>query len=155
MAVGLAEDVETSLMRPLNPQESEYVGRLLARAETLLRVRIPDVAERACDDYQFRELVAQIEAEAVARVFRAGESGSGIYSSESEDGYSYRLNFKVASGLLDILPEEWGRLFGSGGFKSVAPETDGYVLGRKSFVPPHLHFQFGWGGGDQLSERLL
>lgn len=153
MAVATSQDVQASLLRELNPQENEYVERLLERAETLLRVRISDLDDRVELDSHFSNLVAQIEAEAVARVFRAGESGSGIYSSESEDGYSYRLNFKVASGFLDILPEEWARIFGSGGFRTVAPQTDGYARTRYP-VRPDLHFQYGWGGGDQLAERL-
>lgn len=154
MTIATRLDVETSMMRPLTPEESEYVERLLARAENLLKVRIPNLSDRAEADAGFSDLVAQIEAESVARVFRAGESGSGIYSSESEDGYSYRLNFKVASGLLDILPEEWERLFGSGGFKTVAPVTDGYAMSRYR-GRPDLWFQYGFPAYDDFSERIL
>lgn len=133
MSVASVGDVETSLMRPLTGTESEYAQSLLARAENLLRVRIPNLVDRAGTDPQFRALVAQVEGESLARVFRAGEAGAGIYSSESEDGYSYSLNFKVASGLLDILPEEWARLLGSGGFRSVTPATDGYVKSHHKY----------------------
>lgn len=155
MSVATVHDVETSLMRPLTETESEYAQSLLARAENLLRVRIPDLSDRAEKDEQFRALVAQVEGESLARVFRAGEAGAGIYSSESEDGYSYSLNFKVASGLLDILPEEWARLLGSGGFRSVAPATDGYAQVRYAHLRPDLWFQYRWPAQDQLSERLL
>ena len=143
MAIAIPEDVQTSLMRELSPQESEYVEKLLNRAETLLRTRISYLKEKAGYDTDFYDLVSQIEAEAVARVYRAGEAGSGIYQSESEDGYSYRLNYKVASGLLDILPEDWERLLGSGNFRMVAPETDGYAMARHR-GRPDLHFQYCW-----------
>lgn len=155
MAVASVKDVETSLMRPLTETESEYAEALLARAENLLSVRIPNLVDRAGADPQFHALVAQVEAESLARVFRAGEAGAGIYSSESEDGYSYSLNFKVASGLLDILPEEWARLLGSGGFRSVTPATDGYAASRYGRIRPDLWFQYGWPAYDDFSERVL
>lgn len=155
MPIAKASDVQTSLMRELNEQESKYVNQLLERAETLIRVKIPNLTDRASMDNQFKDLTTQVEAESVARVFRAGESGSGIYSSESEDGYSYRLNFKVASGLLDILPEEWARLLGSGKFASVAPQSDGYATRRRlNGIPPDRKFQYGWPARDQMTDTL-
>lgn len=145
MAIAIPQDVETSLMRELNDQETLYVERLLQRAENLLHVRIPQLLNRVEADAHFADLVSQVEAESVARVFRAGDSGSGIYSSESEDGYSYSLNFKVASGFLDILPEEWDRLLSaSGGFRTVAPKTDGYAQRRFGGMRPDLEFQWAW-----------
>lgn len=152
MAVATAQDVETSLMRSLHESEAQYVEKLLNRAENLIKVRIPAVEELAGVDSGFMALVAQVEAEAVARVFRA--ENSGIYTSESEDGYSYRLNLKVASGLLDILPEEWARLMGTGGFRSVAPQSDGYARARLHGQRPDLIFQFGWPGKTLLAEEL-
>lgn len=155
MAVASVKDVETSLMRPLSETENEYVEALLERAENLLKVRIPDLVDRVTSDTQFRALVVQVEAESLARVFRAGDAGAGIYSSESEDGYSYSLNFKVASGLLDILPEEWARLLGSGGFRSVTPATDGYAASRYGRIRPDLWFQYRWPANNDFSERVL
>lgn len=70
--------------------------------------------------------MVQIEAEAVARVYRAQEAGAGIYSTESEDGYSYRLNYQVASGLLYIREEEFARLRQNNGIRTLAALTDGY-----------------------------
>lgn len=149
MTIATPEDVETSLLRELTEQESLYVERMLGRAENLLLVRIPDLLHRAETDAPFKELVATTEAEAVARVYRA--DNAGIYETENEDGYGYKLNFKVASGLLDILAEEWARLFGTGGFRSIAPETDGYAARRRHYRPD-LQFQFGWPAHDQVSE---
>lgn len=140
MAIGTREDVETSLMRELTSEEEKYIGALLERAENLIRVRIPNLSDRSAQEPDFSSLVAQVEAEAVARVLRA--ENSGIYKSESEDGYSYQLNMMVASGLLDILPAEWERLTGSGGLKMVAPATDGYAARRLGGVRPDLAFQY-------------
>lgn len=152
MPVATAQDVETSLMRSLHESEAQYVEKLLSRAENLIKVRIPSLTERVKENQQFSVLVAQVEAEAVARIFRA--ENSGIYTSETEDGYSYRLNLKVASGLLDILPEEWARLMGTGGFRSVAPQSGGYARATWHGQRPDLNFQFGWPGHTLLAEEL-
>lgn len=104
MAIGKPADVETSLMRDLTETESQYVDELLERAERLLRARIPDLDQRAEEDQEFALLVADIEAEAVARVLRAPDNG--IMRQEGEGNYSYSLNLQVASGLLDILDDD-------------------------------------------------
>ena len=152
MALATAQDVETSLMRSLHESEAQYVEKLLNRAENLIKVRIPKLTDLCKESESFTDLVSQVEAEAVARVLRA--ENSGIYTSESEDGYSYRLNLKVASGLLDVLPEEWARLLGTGGFRSVAPQSDGYARARLRGQRPDLNFQFGWPGRTLLAEEL-
>jgi len=151
MAIALPEDVETSLMRELTTQESQYVQPLLDRAERLLAARIPDLLDRATEDEAFSELVADIEAESVARVFRAPDGGQ--YRQEAEGSYSYSLNLQVASGLLDILDGDWRKL-GIAVWNSVAPATDGYLSTRRGGIPPNWWFQYGWGGGDQLSEEV-
>lgn len=153
MAIAAVEDVATSLRRDLTEAEAKYAPALLNRAENLIRVRIPEVVDRSDRDPHFRDLVTQVEAEALARVYRADESGaSGVFTSESEDGYGYSLNLKVASGLLDVLPEEWGRLLGTGGWGTIAPVTDGYAAARRQ-ARPDLWFQYGWPARDQLAER--
>lgn len=151
MAIATQADVETSLMRSLTETEEQYVDALLDRAERLLRARIPDLLERAATDENFRLVVADIEAEAVARVLRAPDNG--IMRQETEGNYTYSLNLQVASGLLDILAGDWAKL-GIGQVRSVPVETDGYLAGRGARVPPHLRFQFGWGGGDQIAEEV-
>lgn len=151
MSIGTVQDVETSLMRTLTETESLYVYELLDRAERLLVARIPDLLARAIADPDFSALVADIEGEAVARVFRAPDSG--VYRQEAEGNYSYALNTMVASGLLDILEGDWRKL-GASIWRSVAPATDGYLSTRSAGVPPQWHFQYGWGGGDQMSEEI-
>ena len=82
----------------------------------------------------------------------------GIYKSETEDGYSYQLNYMVASGLLDILEKDWqnlARATGTGRFRTVAPATDGYAAARYSghVAAGPWQFQYGWPGQDSISCR--
>lgn len=150
MAIATPTDVETAMLRELTAAESQYVGDLLDRAERLLLPRIPDLVARAEENETFSALVADIEAEAVARVFRA--PGNGVIRQEAEGNYSYSINLRVASGLLEILGPEWERL-GVSTWSSIAPETDGYAAARYSGIAPHLQFQYGWPAENQMSEE--
>lgn len=149
MAIAQQMDVETSLLRELSQAESQYVEALLERAENQLLTRLPNLKDRTAASPAYKDLVATVEAEAVARVFRNPEA----IRQESEGNYSYTINFQVASGLLDILPAEWEKL-GVSPWGSILPATDGYLANRFRKPPPSHHFQYGWGGGDQLSERV-
>ena len=155
MAVATRKDVETSLMRDLDANEEKYVLDLLDRAERLIQSRIPDLHTRIESDPcgGFQNTVADVEAEAVARVFRAPDSG--VYSSETEGNYSYSVNMQVASGLLDILDAEWSRL-GLGNWGRIRPQTDGYIQtrGMHSYQLNPYQFQYGWPARDNISEKF-
>jgi hypothetical protein len=151
MAVASPQDVETSLLRSLTEAESLHVEPLLERAERLLTSRIPDLVPKTLGSGSFGALVADIEAEMVARVLRAPDSG--IMRQESEGSYSYSLNLQVASGLLDVLPAEWEKL-GVGPWRSVGPVTDGYLATRRGGVQPPWQFQYGWPAQNDVSEGL-
>lgn len=150
MTYAKQSDVEVSMMRELTEAESQYVGPLLERAERLIGVRVPDLEARVEANPKLSLVVADIEAEAVARVLRAPEGG--IMRQEGEGNYSYSLNLQVASGLLDILDGEWERL-GVSKLRSVMPETDGYALGRMG-MRPDLNFQYGWPARNLHSEEV-
>lgn len=152
MAVAVEENVESAVQRDLTEAESQYVDDLLDRAERLLTARIGDLQERVEGDPEFSALVSDIEAEAVARVYRAPEGG--VVRQEAEGNYSYSLNMQVASGLLDILDREWA-LLGVSTWGSLAPETDGYLASRYGGVPSHWQFQYGWPAQDQLSDWFV
>ncbi|WP_237211819.1 Gp19/Gp15/Gp42 family protein [Rothia nasimurium] len=145
MAVATAKDVEVSLMRELTASETEYVGELLNRAEAMIRQRIPTLSQCA-EKTEFTEILIAVEAESVARVFR----NPSAYQQETLGSYSYSLNYRVASGLLDILEDEWKRL-GITSWATVAPETDGYARARYG-GRPDLQFQFGWPAQNHISE---
>lgn len=159
LTIASAEDVKSALRRDFRGDEESHVSSLLAKAENLIRVRYKRLDELVLDGVVF-DLVRNIEAEAVARVLRADDGG--IYRSETEDGYSYQLNYMVASGLLDILEKDWKNLAqatGSGRYRTVAPATDGYAAARyrgwgpNISLPPDRQFQYGWPAQDSFSEK--
>ena len=75
MALATQQDVEVSMLRPLSETEMRYLSDLLERAERLLLARIPDLLERVAAGRPPVQLVADIEAEMVARVLRAPDNG--------------------------------------------------------------------------------
>lgn len=159
LTIASVEDVKSALRRDFRGDEESHVSSLLAKAENLIRIRYRRLDELTLDEVVF-DLVRNIEAEAVARVLRADDGG--IYKSETEDGYSYQLNYMVASGLLDILEKDWKNLAqatGTGRFRTVAPATDGYAAARyRSWgpnisLPPDRQFQYGWPAQDSFSEK--
>lgn len=159
LTIATADDVKAALRREFRGDEKSYIPSLLSKAENLIRVRYKNLDELVLDEVVF-DLVRNIEAEAVARVLRADDGG--IYKSETEDGYSYQLNYMVASGLLDILEKDWqnlARATGTGRYRTVAPATDGYAAARyRSWgpnisLPPDRQFQYGWPAEDSFSEK--
>ena len=149
MALAAPRNVEVALMRDLTETESRYVEDLLDVAERMLTTRIPTLTERAASDPTLAAVVADVEAEMLARVFRAD---GNHFIQEAEGNYSYRLNLQVASGLLDVLEKEWSRL-GIGTWGTVGPATDGYLAGRSGGeVPPPWQFQHGWPARNDISE---
>ena len=159
LTIASVEDVKSALRRDFRGDEESHVSSLLEKAENLIRVRYRRLDELTLDEVVF-DLVRNIEAESVARVLRADDGG--IYRSETEDGYSYQLNYMVASGLLDILEKDWKNLAqatGSGRYRTVAPATDGYAAARyRSWgpnisLPPDRQFQYGWPAEDSFSEK--
>ena len=159
LTIASVEDVKNALRRDFRGDEESHVSSLLAKAENLIRVRYRRLDELTLDEVVF-DLVRNIEAEAVASVLRADDGG--IYKSETEDGYSYQLNYMVASGLLDILEKDWqnlARATGTGRYRTVAPATDGYAAARyRSWgpnisLPPDRQFQYGWPAQDSFSEK--
>lgn len=155
LTIASAEDVKSALRRDFRGDEESHVSSLLAKAENLIRVRYRRLDELTLDEVVFN-LVKNIEAEAVARVLRADDGG--IYKSETEDGYSYQLNYMVASGLLDILEKDWKNLAqatGSGRYRTVAPAADGYAAARYSghATAGPWQFQYGCPAQDSFSEK--
>nr|WP_241179679.1 Gp19/Gp15/Gp42 family protein [Pseudoclavibacter alba] len=138
------------MLRELSAPEAAHVDALLERVERRIRLRIPDLDIRIDADPEFGQLLSDIEAEAVARVFRNPDG----YTQESDGDYSYNINRLVASGLLAVTDDEWEQLGVGGGLKMLAPATDGYVAGRYSgaYVPPFA-FQYHWPARDEIAEE--
>lgn len=150
MAHATQADVEASLLRSLTAVEITYVDELLDRVERKLLTRIPDLDARLLTDPKFAALVADIEADAVARVFR---NPTGM-TQESDGTYSYNVNLMVASGLLDVLTSDWVLLGLDQPIQSLAGAMDGYARARYA-LPPSDQFQNGWPGVGDAAEVIL
>lgn len=105
-------DVSARLGRPFTTDETTQATALLGDAEMLIKSRIPDLDIKAEDD-DYLAIVVMVEANAVARLLRNPEGHVG----ESDGTYSYQINWRYASGELEITSREWSLLgAGSGMF---------------------------------------
>jgi len=115
------------LGRPLTTDEATQVTTLLADAEILIKATISDLADKA-EDPDYVALVVMVEASAVARLVRNPEGHTG----ETDGNYSYQINYRLATGELEITDREWSLLGVSSGIFVIAPRlTRGYT--RPSF----------------------
>lgn len=158
MAIATVPDVEVALRRPISEGDARTVEKLLDRVELRIKARWRNLSELVALDSVVRGIVAQVEAESVARVLR--DEAGGLYKSEAEDGYRYELNFLAASARLDVLRsdmDELARVLDGGRYRSVSPVTDGYAAQRYSgdgSVPPPWSFQYGWPGRGSWSDSI-
>ena len=106
MTYATTSDVATSLVRALTTDEATCATGLLARAETLILRRIPDLATRITTDDSLEDVVVAVEADAVARVLR---NPGGVWQ-ERVDDYSYTRDRAISTGELYISDDEWDRL---------------------------------------------
>ena len=83
---------------------------LLDDVEILIKAKIPDLDEKA-DDENYLAVVVMVEASAVARLVRNPEG----YTSETDGDYTYQVNYRLATGSLEITDKEWALLGVSSG----------------------------------------
>jgi len=110
MTYASIKNIETALMRELTVQEARYAPALLAQAEQLISDRVPSLDSLCASDTDFAATVAQIQGEAVARVYRAHRVGEGTGS--------YRMNIEMAAQILYISEDEAARLRRNSGFSA-------------------------------------
>lgn len=152
------EDVAVSLVRSLTPSEQEYAPKLIARAQSLIEERVPELPQLTevsgeAYDPSFVGRAKHIIADAVARVFRNPEA----FRQETEGNYSYTLDREAASGLLSISDSEWERLGVAIGdeYGTMSVGQDAYAKSRYGYARPDLVFQYGWPGDKPgMSERI-
>lgn len=120
MALATVEDVEIRLGRELPEAERDQVTALLDDAELILRNRIPTLLDKADEDELFRDTVVLVESRMVMRVIRNPDG----YTQETDGNYSYTINGRVASGLLETLPDEWALLGASAGMFMIKPVVE-------------------------------
>lgn len=106
MAYAVPADVEARLGRPLEPDEVAMVQIRLDDVERIIKSRIPDLDAQIIAGTIDESVVVMIEAEAVLRLIRNPEG----YTAETDGNYSYQISASVASGRLEILPDEWALL---------------------------------------------
>lgn len=113
-------DVVARLGRQLTEDEQTLTETRLADAERMLERRVDLAAGIADGDFTEADVV-QIEADAVIRILRNPDG----YTSETDGTYSYRMNWDVASGKLEIRDSEWRSLGVSSGLSmiDVRPRT--------------------------------
>jgi hypothetical protein len=148
---GVFSDVETSLLRVLTESETTYVAAWLDRAERLILSRVPDLAARVQSKADYGLVVAGVEGEMVARVFRNPE---GVRQ-EDEGNYSIRLDAAVSSGILLVSDTEWESLgVAINPIKSVVGSMDAYAMARYDDVDVPARFQFDWPGSTSSSSGV-
>lgn len=106
MSYAAPKDIADRLGRSLTDEETTLVSTRLGDVERKIRRRIPDLDVKAAADADYLAEVVRIEAEAVLRLVRNPEG----YLQETDGTYGYMFSQQVASGRLEILPEEWADL---------------------------------------------
>ncbi|MBL3742850.1 hypothetical protein IQ261_01190 [Mycobacteroides abscessus subsp. massiliense] len=117
MAYAIPSDVSGRLGRELSADEATMVTARLADAELIIRSRIPDLDDQITNDKIDVEIVKMIEANAVVRLVR----NPNAYTGETDGNYSYQINWKTATGELEILDNEWALLGISQAMFVIAP----------------------------------
>jgi hypothetical protein len=118
MAYAVASDVQARLGRPLTTDETTQVTTLLADAEILIKAKISDLAEKA-ENEDYLAVVKMVEASAVARLLRNPEG----YTGETDGNYTYQVNYRLATGALEITDKEWSLLGVSSGMFMIVPRV--------------------------------
>lgn len=103
MAIASAQDVQDRWVSELSDDETRLVNARLEDVERMIRKRIPDLDAKVSDGDIDVDDVKQVEADAVLRLLRNPEG----YLQENDGQYSYMLARDLASGKVEILPEEW------------------------------------------------
>jgi hypothetical protein len=106
MAYAAAEDVQARFLRTLDTDEQRVVTTRLDDAERMIRRRITDLDAQIVAGTIDQDDVIQVEADMVLRLIRNPDG----YSSETDGNYSYTISSQVASGVLEVLPDEWALL---------------------------------------------
>lgn len=106
MAYASVSDVTARWARTPSDEESSLIDVRLEDVERLIRRTITDLDDQISDGDIDEDDVIQVEADAVLRLVRNPEG----YLSESDGDYTYMMRQDIATGRLEILPEEWAIL---------------------------------------------
>lgn len=103
MAYAQASDVTVRWAREASPEETALIEIRLADVERMIKRRIPDLDAKVANGDIDVEDLKQVEADVVLRLVRNPEG----YLSETDGNYTYMLQQDLATGRLEIFPEEW------------------------------------------------
>lgn len=112
MTYATVSDVAAELGRP-TPTDTDTLaqwGRWLARAESAILARIPDLTDRIVAGTVDITTVADVEASAVARVVRNPEGLRQVSKTIDDGTVSKTRDTVLSDGQLRITSEEWARL---------------------------------------------
>jgi hypothetical protein len=118
MAYATATDVAVRWARTPTAEESALIEVRLADVERMILRKIPTLVAKVSAGTILLADLKQVESDAVLRLVRNPDG----YLSESDGNYTYMLKSELASGRLEILPEEW--------------EILGVIRSRISFIDP-------------------
>lgn len=119
MPIASSLDVQSRLGRPLTAEENEQVEALLGDVELLILAKIPDLETKIADEELAEAVVIMVEANSVARLMRNPDG----YTSETDGDYTYQINWRLASGSLEITDKEWSLLGITGGAFVIHPKV--------------------------------
>lgn len=105
MTYATATDVTDRLGKSADADLTTLINTRLADVERMIKKRIPTLDTEAGDADFLAELI-RVEADAVLRLARNPEG----YFSETDGSYTYQFIQSLASGTLEILPDEWKML---------------------------------------------
>lgn len=120
MAYASSSDVAVRWARTPSTEEAALIDVRLDDVERMIKRRIPDLATKVTSGAILEDDLIQVESDAVLRLVRNPEG----YLSETDGSYTYMLQSDLATGKLQILPEEW--------------ETLGVTRSRIGFLKPYL-----------------
>ena len=122
MAYATYQDVEARLGRTLDTSEQTIVNTRLNDVELMIRYRIPDLDTKVSTGVIDPALIVMVECDAILRLIRNPEG----YTAETDGNYSYQISTQVASGRLDIFPNEWALLGVRNGAFTIRPNLSPY-----------------------------
>lgn len=111
MAYATADDVAVLWARTPTEEERALIEKRLAQVERMIERRFeralrPTIEDQITSGELDVEDVKQVEADAVLRLVRNPDG----YLSETDGSYTYQLRSDLATGQLQILPEDWDTL---------------------------------------------
>lgn len=122
MAYASVEDVEARLGRDLDTGESQIVSTRLNDIELMIRYRIPDLDTKVATGVIDPQVIVMVECDAILRLIRNPEG----FTAETDGNYSYQISTQVASGKLDVFPNEWALLGIRNGAFTIRPNLAPY-----------------------------